>query len=309
MRAVVRDIACAGRGDEFDIILTGDWHWGSAQCCKDGLRRLFKSIADNPRARWVGMGDYLDLILRRDKRYDPAALDRETWDKCGRQIGEYQDTSRRELRQLLRPIMDKCLGLLVGNHEDVALRKDEVAAISGLVEDYRDWAKETSRPINDYAEELGYNAVVVLRFVRTCESRKIRQNVTMFLTHGSGGAASVGGRVNKLAAILAWMPQADVIAGGHFHDHIVRKVAALRLTTGSHPRVIQSEKIILLVPSLAVTYPRDGDSYASKRLYPPSVLGPQPIHIKPFHSTHVDGRDLDCARLSIDTAIELGGES
>ena len=71
MRLISREFKLQGRSAELEIYPLGDLHIGSRDCAEGLLKKAIKDINDNPNARWIGGGDYLDAIKPSDsKRFD-----------------------------------------------------------------------------------------------------------------------------------------------------------------------------------------------------------------------------------------------
>lgn len=283
-----RDIVVEGRGGWIDLVLTGDWHYGAAACDGDALRGGLNWLAQAKNTYWLGMGDLQDAIAFRDKRFDPRTLDPQIWDAVGRNIGHYHDEVKRRLRRMVRPAAHNCLGLIEGNHEAAALNlAHPISVLQSLVDDYRDWCVDRKKPLtpNPHFEQLGDCAAVVLRFRRKtggADSKRPGARLVLFVSHGAGFASTIGGRANRLESVMAWLPDADVYACGHFHDRFVRPRPVLKIAhSETAPCVVPVDKMFCLVPSFMRTYHGE-PNYASRRLYPPSVLGWLRLRIEPF---------------------------
>ena len=61
-------------GDEFILIPTGDWHLGAMDCAEQKVRDDVKAWAKNPKTRFILMGDLMECIDYRDKRFFPQGL-------------------------------------------------------------------------------------------------------------------------------------------------------------------------------------------------------------------------------------------
>jgi len=281
-----RTIYVDGRASSVRLILTGDWHYGAAACDDDELAAGLRWLGQQQDTYWFGMGDLADAIAFSDRRFDPRALNPTIWDAVGRNLGHYHDEVKRRLNRMVRPAGHNCLGLLEGNHEAAALRlAHSISVLGSLVDDYRDWERDHDREPNPHFAVLGDSAAVVLNFCPRPHPRRLnrgRSRLILFLTHGVGYAATLSGKTNRLEGVMAWLPDADIYACGHFHDEFVRPRPTLRIAhSPTAPRVVAVPKMFVLVPSFHRTYHGE-PNYASRRLYPPSVLGWRLLNIKPF---------------------------
>ena len=99
----------------FTLVPIGDIHLGAAGCAVQRLNETIDFIASEPSVYWVGMGDYIDAINPSDKRFDPTSIDPSYNIK---NLSQLITTQINDLKSMFRPIKDKCIGLLAGNHED-----------------------------------------------------------------------------------------------------------------------------------------------------------------------------------------------
>lgn len=147
-------------------------------------------------------------------------------------------------------------------------------------------------------DTLGYVTVLLLHFQR--KGSGARQEVVVFATHGTGASATAGGRLNKLESVLSWMPGAHLYVCFHFHDTVVHPRAVFDIVHGPRPFIQERKCHVLIAPSTMRTYADGYDSYAAKRLYPPSVLGIGHARIYPFGDRlKADGRDTTRPRIEI----------
>lgn len=92
--------------DTFRIVLAGDSHEGSVAQHTKGIGKLISYIQSDPNIYWAHMGDWVEAISTEDSRYesegnkDPIPL---------KQAYAAIET--------FRPIADKCICGLIGNHE------------------------------------------------------------------------------------------------------------------------------------------------------------------------------------------------
>lgn len=106
---------------------------------------------------------------------------------------------------LFKPIADKIVLWLDGNHED-RIAKSTSLEVGRLI------ASELGVP---YVEN---SALVFVRFGETNRRRPIAY--TLFVRHGSGGGAKVGSKMNKLST-NAEIIDADIYIQGHTHQPAV----------------------------------------------------------------------------------------
>ena len=69
MQAVIRRLAYH-RPDIFKLYPLGDIHAGTIYCNEAKIQKQVLEIQRDPFALWVGMGDYADLVLEKDWRFE-----------------------------------------------------------------------------------------------------------------------------------------------------------------------------------------------------------------------------------------------
>jgi hypothetical protein len=92
-----------------NIYLTGDWQLGTDHPCESTIKRFVKSVEKDRAGLWFHHGDYIEGILPGDRRYDV--------EESTKSLVQ----SIRQFKELVRPITKKCIGILYGNHEAVAM--------------------------------------------------------------------------------------------------------------------------------------------------------------------------------------------
>jgi len=194
----------------------------------------------------VGMGDMLDCIIPKDKRYDPED------NKSYRTIDDMRD----EITELLRPIKDKVLCLLMGNHEH-HMQSD------GYGDPIKRICKDLSIPYG------GYSCYLKL----TAKPKTHQRPLLMWLHHGWFAGRKRGSKVNNLEDNLAYY-DADVYLAGHSHDLWATRKS--RIYWGCSRDVIFGNTGSFLETASTGTI-----SYAERANYPPQKLGVLKITWKP----------------------------
>lgn len=258
-------------------------HLGNAGCAEDRLRRDVAEIADDPRAFWLGGGDYADLIGYSDGRFDPANL--ADWVKA-KDLGDLGAVAMRRAREILAPIADKCLGLIIGNHE------------------YKYQLKQTHEGLHGWlctelgAPNLGYCCLFDLVLIRLRGVKKPylsperpknadnghSETFRVFCHHGAGYAQTPGGKLNRLVQFMQSF-EADVYFAGHVHDQVGRReptIGADDICT----TIRAHERIGVVSGSYLRTYAQDVTTYGERAGYRPTTLGAAWVRIKP------DGRQM-----------------
>ena len=118
----------ASRMDWFYIYPLGDVHIGAHNCAENQFRRIVNMIRTDPRAYWVGGGDYLDSIILQDsQRFDPGVLP--AWmltggsEKIRKKIKDMVAAQKERFCTIVEPIKDRCMGLVSHQFKVLILRK------------------------------------------------------------------------------------------------------------------------------------------------------------------------------------------
>lgn len=253
---------------EYTLYFLTDLHLGARNCDEQLLKQDILKIANDPNALWIGGGDYLDCISRRgDKRYRESAY--APWVHG---IEDVIDAQEQQLFSFLRPIMDKCIALLRGNHEDSALQwydRDVYWNICRTI--------AIDKGVMPEKLALGTNGFVVLKWQKQGKKSK-KWEVPIYCHHGYGGGRKSGGHALALSDLLTSF-DCDIALLGHRHT---RHVLDKRITM---PDGKYKDRIAMFVPSyLGRVHEQEGrpfDDYAERIGLPAQHLGTVPILFNP----------------------------
>ena len=177
----------------------GDIHWGSRQCDEAEADKTLKSIAANPFARVLLMGDLCEYISANDWRHEPDLI--ADWvnqnDTCRCQE-EYAVSK-------LAPIKNKIIGAIQGNHEHTIERDGNLQTHDHLCQALG-------------ITNLGYSAFVHFTFIRRKEHTRggFQRGLTIYIHHGYGGPRTMGGDANRFSEMMRDY-DADWFVSGHTH--------------------------------------------------------------------------------------------
>lgn len=185
------------------VYFIGDIHLGTLACHKEAFLEVINRIHKEKNSRMIGMGDMIEAISHRDRRYQPDIIDKE------------MPTSLEALNKLVEwfmPIRDKILGLLDGNHE-VVLSADG-HHMKHIV------CAQLKVPYGTYASKFS---------IRTT-SRTAPQMYKIFTWHGARSLQSFAGDIIRQTANMKEMLKRRlknkagdclIMAMGHAHKLIV----------------------------------------------------------------------------------------
>jgi len=250
--------------DVFKLTPIGDIHLGNVGCDEEALKEVVRMVAEDENHYTIYMGDMADCITPTDKRFDATEL--AEWAADPRIIGRLADAQYERIHSILSPIpSERVLGIINGNHENTIKFKH-----------FRDLALDLARTLKiPYMGEQGF---VKLAFTRhAANTRGAVSRFDLFATHGSGSSRRIGGKVNKVTDIGAFV-DADIILCGHMHDKIVIRNSMLRLDTRGN--LASKDRLFAITGTFLKTYGHDG--YGARNLYAPTSIGVPTICIEPF---------------------------
>jgi hypothetical protein len=209
-------------GDRFRLWPVGDLHCGAPDFDEAALRRHVKEIAADPFARWIGMGDYGDLIdPRRDRRADGLPIPERYRDAMFAEGGIPSETVA-HVCELLDPIKEKCIGFLEGNHETAVRRHTD-----------RSIASEIAAELEISKWLLGYSGFVRWTFKRRSSGAGgATTQVIIQAHHGYQAGRRPGAKLNEIQLEKSRYPSADILLRGHAHERVGHVFDALEV--GQH---------------------------------------------------------------------------
>jgi hypothetical protein len=189
-------------GDEINIYFIGDIHEGNVNHAEAEFIQAVDIIKNDPNGWWIGMGDYAEAITTDDKkRFNPITIAEKY------NIRDLKDLPFKQAEVVygrFKPIEDRCLCLLLGNHEETYIKHNNSDIYARFVEMF------TNPP-----PKVGY--VGFLRLVLKTLKGKPMYSPLIALNHGDGGGGfREGYPINKLWDVFRWV-DADVSVMGHVH--------------------------------------------------------------------------------------------
>ena len=175
------------KGKALPLFPLGDWHFGSRQCSEKFIKKVIGLIKDDPRARWVGMGDFMEnaIVGSKSDVYTQTVPPKEQMD---------------HICELLDPIKKQGLFLIYGNHENRTMR------MVGI------------QPEQYIGLQLG---IPVMGFSCLAEfllpDCKTPYGFTAYFHHTAGGSYSTSGKVGKVESMRRIVPAVDAVFAGHHH--------------------------------------------------------------------------------------------
>lgn len=224
--------------NKLTIVPLADAHYGSREFNETRWHEAIKRIQDDPDCYCVLVGDLLDTALRSSVGdvYRAMASPRE---------------QKEWLINELKPIKDKILGAVGGNHERRMIRETD------------------SDPLYDVMLALGRENVYrqslcFMQVKLTSKSNgkdKQRQEFSFLLTHGVGGGQYIGSSANRVQNFAMSFEGIDCVVSGHTHKPVTFPVNKLVFEDGR----VRSKQFVVAVASSFLDY---GGYPAEKMMQP-----------------------------------------
>lgn len=272
-----KHIEYPSRANTIKVWNISDCHLLNAACAEGELDKDLAAIKTDPFSFWLGGGDYADFIGYDDgKRFDPDSVSEQL---SVRDLGRLGKRSVEIVRDKFAPIKDKCLGLLLGNHEKQYQRAHKQ-------EDLHAWLCEELGVPN-----LGYCALFDIAFCRNARAKAPRlmpeglaeknhsETFRVFAHHGAGYAQTPGGKLNRLIHFMHAF-DADIYFCGHVHDQVGKRQVQLGANSACN-KLIQHVRLGVISGSYLRTYSQGTCSYGEQRGYAPTTLGAAWVAITP----------------------------
>lgn len=266
-----KTIVC-GKKDIISIYPLGDIHAGTTHCAEKEIKDKVKEIKENPFAYWVGMGDLAEFITPSDKRWEPSICSIASWVEPD----NIAESHRKWIVNLLSPIKTKCIGLILGNHED----SFRIHSHNNI---HLNICNDLSVP------NLGYSAFVHFSFARPKSTdRRVYKGV---FTHGAGSSITRGGKLNRLEKFMTSF-DGDFYCYAHMHDIIT--TSAPQMTTNKKLVIAEKKRLGAVTGCWYRTYTQGKPpSYGEKKGYAPTTLGCPVFKLRPFHDEiWVEGKGI-----------------
>jgi len=242
------------------IIPISDTHIGHVGCEVGKIKKLVAWIKNKPNCAVVLLGDIIDAISLKDPRFEMGSIHPDF-------VGEVDNLHWAEMRaahKLFKPIKDKIIGGLSGNHEGAIKKHYSIDAHSIM------------------SEQIGFQKLTDPGFVR------LRLHVTktttlafdMWCTHGLkiGGGRKLGAKVNNLQDTAADF-NADLYMGGH--SHTLFEVSDERVGLNRAGKMVSQRQHYVNTGCFQQTYPlnTDVETWGSKKAFKPARIGTARINI------------------------------
>ena len=237
-----------------------DSHIGSQNCDLEQLKKDVEWIRQTPNAYTFLGGDVIEAINPSDKRFELAGV----VEKMRSKLNDLCQEQVKEAVAIFKPIKDKILFTLEGNHE---------AKVKAMY--FYDCA-------NSIAEQLGVTCKEYSCFSKLIfKSSSMCARVNMYAHHGYGGGRKAAAKLNTLMD-FAQSFESDIYVMGHNHGILCHAQPRLAISDGKKLQLISKNMLFVNAGCYTKTYKVGQSNYAEKTAYPVSHIGSNIIKIIPF---------------------------
>ena len=263
-----RIIYYGNKDAEFSIYDIGDIHIMNKGCAWDVLYRDIEKIKDDPCAFWFEGGDYAEWIMPSDKRFD---ADNFPDDVKVKDLNYLSAIVANKIINTFKPITNKNLGFLIGNHEYKFMTRQHEKFIHTAICDKLKVSNMLYSGWTDIYFVYKEGLKIPYKIVTHIPPENFEARLRVFVHHGMGSANTAGGKLNTLKRMAESM-DADLIMMGHLHEQFTKTF--VRLFPNYNCTQIQERITMGLITGSYLRYYESGIiSYGETRGYYPTVLG------------------------------------
>lgn len=233
------------------VLPLGDIHAGSQQADLEKFEG-YLDWAKSERAHIIIMGDVFDTVVIGgvSSPFGASMTLRE---------------AKRYIRDRLTPVKHLIDTAILGNHEMRLVRYADCDLIEDLCYDL-------GVPYGKFSAVVRYRVGHKQRQQEDGQPYdSTRINYTLYCHHTTGGGATPGGRLNRVAKLSEIFEGADALIGAHNHMEAGVPIDRWRLHTDSSGKAYLKNDKVFLVDS--GSFLRWQDSYAEEKALPPTHMG------------------------------------
>ena len=236
------------------FLLIADLHIDNPHCDRHLLRRHLDEAKEEDAGVMI-FGDLFDVMqARQDRRHTKSSLK----DQYARD--DYFNAVIDDACDFLEPYAENIVMVSEGNHETAITKHHEINLLSFL-------ADRLNIP------KMGYSGFIRFMFARKDKKTSgTRSTRNLFFHHGSGGGGPVTKGVIRTNRQAVWLPDADIIVGGHIHEAWQLEIPRVRLSSGGVVR--HDTQLHVQLPTYKQEHTLAG-GWHIERGAPPKPLGGQ----------------------------------
>lgn len=229
-------------GHDITIIPVADVHLGSAECMEQEFIKFIKTVAETPNTYLAILGDLLDNGIKSSVT------------NTYKQVMS-PSQAKREMINILKPVADRIIVMLPGNHE---LRSKKEVDCDMIFDMACELGKE-----NLYRENMAFVKIQLGKEGGQTVAGKDRPTYMLVCLHGSGGGMT-GAGVNR-AEKFGNISGSDALLLGHTHKPYTTQPGQIVIDKSNNLVTIKPYKIIS-----ATSWLKYGD-YAARKMLMPST--------------------------------------
>lgn len=240
------------------VLLRSDVHHDNPKCDQEMERRHLKEALDHD-APVIDNGDLFCAMQGRwDKRADKSALREE------HQGSNYFDLLVDTAGDFYEPYVSVMAILGRGNHETAITKAHET--------DLTDRLSARLRAKGGIAQSSGYGGWVMFRFVvNATRGRLVKDTVTLYHYHGTGGGGPVTRGTIQTNRISVMTPDPNIILTGHTHDEWQMTIPRQRLS--SKGIIYHDEQLHIRCPGYKDAWGDGSGGWETERMLGPKAMG------------------------------------
>jgi hypothetical protein len=232
-----------------DLWFMGDEHEGSVACLESKMDKDLRKIQKAAKPQVFKMGDHIDAICYRDKRFDPAAIH----PRYRNHLGDIFRKQMQAVRDRLAGIKDNIVGCHIGNHELSCSKYFQYNPHAELLETFG-------------FRDLSYSS---LTRIEVKQGKKLLYDFIVHTRHGVGNVRTMRSFIDRTKHV-----KADIKVCGHNHQLEFKRVDELKFRDDVfNEGVDDSPQIWGFSGSYLRTYASGIIGYGEERGYEPVALG------------------------------------
>jgi hypothetical protein len=256
-------------GQTFRFYPISDAHEGSSNSDTRALERTVGTVADDPDARCVFVGDLVESIAPDDKRWNVDDVDRDCTDWQARVADWYAA----KLANRMRPVIDKCWCVTDGNHEERFNTKYFTNLNLRALE-------KLGKTTDDGRDSTLYGGWSCITRVVFEDGNQHRCSLKVYQQHGWQSGRKKGAKINGLDDLMGYVEGCHIYLVAHSHDRLLTTKTRLG-TNPSFTNLRAYDAYGAHTGSFLRTYQLNKVGYGERKGYPPTSIGPIYFNVTP----------------------------
>lgn len=256
----------SGYGSVYTLYPISDIHFGTKACHKKKIYEVRKEIMNDAFARWIGIGDYMEWIDYKDRRFDPKVVDTSIYSM--EDMNLVGDVSVKYLTDFFKPIIEKCWGIADGNHEETFSSKTGTALVPRVL------------------EKLGADPELYVQWCCSTEviftdAHKHNSTCRIWYEHGWQAGRTQGATRNDMHKLPSSFDGYDIYLRGHSHHLFADPVTIVEDDDEDYK---DRRAYVAHTGSYLKSYAKGIVGYSERFGYPPTALGGLKFRLFPMRN-------------------------